>query len=600
MFKLAYFSAKTSFEKYFQSKKSYYFYNYSNLPERFFMSVSNNNFPWYNHYPESVPHELNADAYPNLVELLEEGFEKFAHQPAFTYMGKTHTYRDIREMSIGFAAYLQSVGLKAGDRIGIQMPNCTQYPIALFGSLLAGLVVVNTNPLYTPREMKHQFTDSGCKAVVIVANFAYNLEKILPETSIKHVIITELGDPLGFPKRLLVNFVVKKVKKMVPPYHIPDSVGFNDAISKGKESTYTKPDVKINDLALIQYTGGTTGVSKGAELTHRNLIANMEGISLWFSPAFKYDYPRTIVGALPFYHIFALTVNVFASLKLGFHNILIPNPRDQKAMCKDLRKYKIFIFPGLNTLFNALLNNPDFLALDFSHLKITVSGGMALQATVSEKWYKATGCKISEGYGLSETSPVLSVNPVDGGQQVGTIGLPFPSTILKILKEDGTWGAANEVGEICAYGPQVMRGYYNRPDETAMVFHTDPEDGKVYFKTGDIGLMQEDGFFKIVDRKKDMILVSGFNVYPNEIEEVISQCPGVLEVACVGVEDEKSTEVVKVFIVKKDPNLTEEDVKAFARENLTAYKRPKFIEFRDELPKTNVGKILRRALRDEK
>lgn len=559
-----------------------------------------NDFPWFAHYPAGVPHELNPEAYPSLIELLDEGFRKFSDQPAFSYMDKTHTYKDIRDLSYAFAAYLQSIGLKAGDRIAIQMPNCTQYPVALFGSLLAGLVVVNTNPLYTPREMRHQFSDSGCKAIVIVANFAYNLEKVIGDTQIEHVIVTELGDLLGFPKKQLVNFVVKHVKKMVPAFALDGYISLNEAISRGKVATYKKPKAGIDDLALIQYTGGTTGVSKGAELTHRNLIANMEGISLWFSPAFQYDYPRKIVGALPFYHIFALTVNVFASLKLGFHNILIANPRDQKAMCKDLSKHKIFIFPGLNTLFNALLNNPDFLALDFSHLKVTVSGGMALQATVAEKWYAATGCRISEGYGLSETSPVLSVNPVDGKQQIGTIGVPFPSTIMRILKEDGQWGAVGEVGEICAHGPQVMRGYYKRPDETANVFHTDPVDGKLYFKTGDIGLMQEDGFFKIVDRKKDMILVSGFNVYPNEIEEVLSQCPGILEVACVGVEDDKSTEVVKVFVVKKDKNLSEEDVRAYAKENLTAYKRPKYIEFRDELPKTNVGKILRRELREKK
>lgn len=562
------------------------------------MSVSKTDFPWFNHYPEGVPHDLNPEAYPSLIELLDEGFEKYADQPAFTYMDKTHTYRQIREYAYAFAAYLQSLGLKPGDKIAIQMPNCTQYPVALFGSLLAGLVVVNTNPLYTPREMKHQFTDSEAKAIVIVANFAFNLQKVIAETKIRHVIVTELGDMLGFPKKLIVNFVVKNVKKMVPAYELSGSVSFSEAISRGKVATYKKPKATVNDLALIQYTGGTTGISKGAELTHRNLIANMEGISLWFQPAFKYDIPRTILGALPFYHIFALTVNVFAMMKLGFHNILIPNPRDQKALLKDLKKHPIFIFPGLNTLFNALLNNPDFRALDFSSLKITVSGGMALQAAVAEKWHEVTGCKISEGYGLSETSPVLSVNPVDGGQQLGTIGLPFPSTIMRILKDDGSWGAPGEIGEICAHGPQVMRGYYKRPDETANVFHTDPADGKVYFKTGDIGLMQEDGFFKIVDRKKDMILVSGFNVYPNEIEDVISQCPGVLEVACVGVEDDKSTEAVKVFVVKKDPALTAEDVMAFAKENLTGYKRPKYVEFRDDLPKTNVGKILRRELKN--
>lgn len=565
------------------------------------MAVSKDDFPWLSQYPKGVPYELNPEAYPSLIELINEGFDKFSSQPAYTYMDKTHTFADIKTQAFAFAAYLQSLGLKAGDRIAIQMPNCTQYPIALFGSILAGLVVVNTNPLYTPREMKHQFCDSGAVAIVIVANFAFNLEKVIAESQIKHVIVTELGDTLGFPKKQIVNFVVKNVKKMVPSYSLPGSVSLMEAISRGKVATYKKPKVSINDLALIQYTGGTTGVSKGAELTHRNLIANMEGISLWFTPALQHEnIPRKILGALPFYHIFALTVNVFSSLKLGFHNILIPNPRDQKALLKDLKKHKLFIFPGLNTLFNALLNNPEFSSVDFSNLKVTVSGGMALQVSIAEKWAQATGCNISEGYGLSETSPVLSVNPVGGGQQLGTIGPPFPSTIMKILKDDGTWGEVDEVGEICAHGPQVMRGYYKRPDETDKVFYTDPADGKQYFKTGDVGLMQKDGFFRIVDRKKDMILVSGFNVYPNEIEEVISQHPGVLEVACVGVEDDKSTEAVKIFVVKKDPNLTEEDLKAFAKENLTAYKCPRFVEFRDELPKTNVGKILRRELRDEK
>lgn len=565
------------------------------------MAVSKDDFLWLSHYPKGVPYELNPEAYPSLIDLIIEGFEKFSSQPAYTYMDKTHTFAEIKEQSFAFAAYLQSIGLKTGDKIAVQMPNCTQYPIVLFGSILAGLVVVNTNPLYTPREMKHQFTDSGVKAIVIVANFVFNLEKVIESTQIKHVIVTQLGDMLGFPKKQIVNFVVKNIKKMVPAYNLPGTVSFSDALSRGKAASYSKPSVNINDLALIQYTGGTTGVSKGAELTHRNLIANMEGISLWFTPALQHaNIERTILGALPFYHIFALTVNVFASMKLGFHNILIPNPRDQKALLKDLKKHKLFIFPGLNTLFNALLNNPEFSEVDFSNLKVTVSGGMALQVSIAEKWAKVTGCNISEGYGLSETSPVLSVNPVGGGQQLGTIGLPFPSTIMKILKDDETWGTTNEVGEICAYGPQVMRGYYNRPDETEKVFFTDPVDGKKYFKTGDIGLMQDNGFFKIVDRKKDMILVSGFNVYPNEIEEVISQHPGVLEVACIGVEDDKSSEAVKIFVVKKDPNLTEADLHAFAKENFTAYKRPKYIEFREDLPKTNVGKILRRELRDEK
>jgi long-chain acyl-CoA synthetase len=530
---------------------------------------------------------------------MESGFEKFRDQPAYTFMDKTLSYADIDKKSKDFAAYLQSIGLQKGDKIAVQMPNCSQYPVVLYGSLRAGLVVVNTNPLYTPREMKHQFSDSGAKAIVIVANFAFNLEKVIADTQIKHVILTEMGDMLGFPKKQIVNFVVNKVKKMVPAYSLPGAIKFGDTLSKGSSLTYKRPAVKGQDLAFIQYTGGTTGVSKGAMLSHRNMIANTEGISAWFSPQMHHDIPRNILGALPFYHIFALTVNAFSTFNLGFHNIMIPNPRDQKALLKDLQKHKLFVFPGLNTLFNSLLNNPEFLALDFSTLKITISGGMALQRTVAEAWEKATGCKVTEGYGLSETAPVLTCNPTDGNQQIGTIGLPFPSTEIRILKEDGIWGSVDEVGEICAFGPQVMSGYYNRPDETDNVFVSD-ENGRQFFKTGDIGLMQADGYFKIVDRKKDMILVSGFNVYPNEIEEVVAACPGVLEVACIGVEDSKSSEAVKIFVVKKDPSLTEASIREYCKENLVAYKCPKIIEFRDDLPKTNVGKILRRELRDTK
>ena len=563
------------------------------------MSVQKDDFPWLSSYPEGVPYEINPEAYPSLIDLITEGMDKFSNQPAYSYMGKTHSFAYIKENAFAFAAYLQSIGLKTGDKVAIQMPNCTQYPIALFGSLIAGMVVVNVNPLYTPREMKHQLNDAEVKAIVIVANFAVNLEKIINETGIKHVFTTQLGDPLGFPKKAIVNFVVKNIKKMVPAYNLPGSLSFYDVIAKGKSLTYTKPKVKIEDLAIIQYTGGTTGVSKGAMLSHRNLIANMEGISSWFLPALKHDIPRVVLAALPLYHIFALTVNVFSSLKLGYHNVLIPNPRDQKALLKDLKAHKLFMFVGVNTLFNALINNPDFKNVDFSNLKISVAGGMALQATIARQWKEITGCTIAEGYGLSETSPVLSVNPITGGEQLGTIGIPFPSTVMKILKDDGMWGKPNETGEICAWGPQVMSGYYKRPEETEKVFMTDPNDGKKYFKTGDIGLMQEDGFFKIVDRKKDMILVSGFNVYPNEIEEVVSQYPKVLEVACIGVPDPKSTEAVKIFVVKKDPSLTKEELLEYCKENLTGYKRPHHIEFRDDLPKTNVGKILRKDLREE-
>ena len=563
------------------------------------MSLTIDTFPWFNNYPKGIDFELNPDAYPSLLDLMESGFEKFRDQAAYTFMDKTLSYSDIDKKSKDFAAYLQSIGLQKGDKIAVQMPNCSQYPVVLYGSLRAGLVVVNTNPLYTPREMKHQFSDSGAKAIVIVANFAFNLEKVIEDTQIKHVILTEMGDMLGFPKKQIVNFVVNKVKKMVPAYSLPGAIKFGDTLLKGSSLTYKRPAVKGQDLAFIQYTGGTTGVSKGAMLSHRNMIANTEGISAWFSPQMHHDIPRNILGALPFYHIFALTVNAFSTFKLGFHNIMIPNPRDQKALLKDLQKHKLFVFPGLNTLFNSLLNNPEFLALDFSKLKITISGGMALQRPVAEAWENATGCKITEGYGLSETAPVLTCNPTDGNQQIGTIGLPFPSTEIRILKEDGSWGSVDEVGEICAFGPQVMSGYYNRPDETDNVFVSD-ENGRQFFKTGDIGLMQADGYFKIVDRKKDMILVSGFNVFPNEIEEVVAACPGVLEVACIGVEDSKSSEAVKIFVVKKDPALTEASIREYCKENLVAYKCPKIIEFRDDLPKTNVGKILRRELRDTK
>ena len=554
--------------------------------------------PWLAKYPKGVSAEINPDAYGSLIDLFEEGVAAYGNQPSYTFMDKTISFNDLETMSKNFAAYLQSIGLKPGDRIAMQMPNCTQYPVAMLGAIRAGLVIVNTNPLYTPREMKHQFNDSGAKAIVIVANFASNLQAVIGDSKIEHVIITQIGDMLGFPKKPIVNFVLKYVKKMVPAYELPSAVDFLDALSKGASLTYRKPSVKNTDLAFIQYTGGTTGVSKGAALSHRNLIANIEGIVEWFKPGIIPDAELTILGALPMYHIFALTLNVLAGFKLGYHNILIVNPRDQKAMIKDLRKYPVMIFPGLNTLFNALVNNEEFRSLDFSKLRITIAGGMALQKAVAQEWENLTGCKISEGYGLSETSPVLSVNPIDGTQQLGTIGPPFPSTTLRILKEDGQWADTGEVGEICAFGPQVMTGYYNRPDETAKVFIND-ENGRAFFKTGDIGMMLPDGFFKIVDRKKDMILVSGFNVYPNEVEDEIIKHPDVLEVACIGVPDDKSTEAVKVFVVRKGTTLTESEVKEFARENLTAYKCPKYVEFRNELPKTNVGKILRRALKEE-
>lgn len=564
------------------------------------MPVKTQPYPWFKFYPEGIPHEINPDAYPSLLELMEEGFKKYAQNAAYSCMGKEITFGELDKYTRDFAAYLQNAGLKKGDRLVIQMPNCLQYPVAMFGALRAGLIIVNTNPLYTPREMEHQFKDSGAKAIVIVANFASNLEKVIDKTSIEHVFVTQLGDMLGFPKKQLVNFVVKTVKKMVPEYHLPQAMPFMSAVSKGSSMNWTKPEITNSDLAFIQYTGGTTGVSKGAMLTHRNIVSNLEANYVWQSVMTNKikDHKIIVVAALPLYHIYALTVNALTSLKTGTMNLLITNPRDLNAFIKDLKKNPPHVFTGLNTLYNGLLNHPQIKEVDFSKLVITSAGGMALQGVVANRWKEMTGNLPAEGYGLSETSPVLTSNPLVGENRIGTIGIPWPSTEVRILKDDGSWGEAGEVGEICANGPQVMAGYYNRPDETAKVMLTDT-DGRAWFKTGDVGVMDKDGYFKIVDRKKDMILVSGFNVYPNEVEDVVATCPGVLEVACIGVPDEKSTEAVKVFIVKKDPNLTAEQVKAYCKENLTGYKCPKHIEFRTELPKTNVGKILRRALKEE-
>ncbi len=566
------------------------------------MSITLETYPWLKHYPKGVPYEINPEQYPSLIELMEEGFEKFADNSAYSNMGKELSFGQIDTLSKNFAAYLQSIGLVAGDRIAIQMPNCLQYPVALFGAIRAGLTIVNTNPLYTPREMKHQFTDSGAKAIVIVENFASNLEKILQESNIQHIITTQLGDLLGFPKKHIVNFIVKKVKKMVPAFNLPKAVKFSEALEIGSKKSYKKPELKVSDLIFIQYTGGTTGVSKGAMLTHRNLIANLEANNVWQSVLtnqIKED-KIVVVAALPLYHIYALTVNALTGLKTGAMNLLITNPRDLDGFIKDLIKYPPHVFTGVNTLYNGLMNHPKIKDVDFSKLIITSAGGMALQSVVANKWKELTGNLPAEGYGLSETSPVLSSNCLIGENRIGTIGVPWPSTELKIMKDNGSWADFNEPGEICAHGPQVMLGYYNRQDETDKVMFTDNEDGKRWFKTGDVGIMDKDGFFKIVDRKKDMILVSGFNVFPNEIEEVVAQCPGVLEVACVGVPDEKSSEAVKIFVVKKDENLTEAILKSYCKDNLTAYKCPKHIEFRSELPKTNIGKILRRELRDKK
>ncbi len=558
------------------------------------MQATTHSYPWLKFYPAGVPAEINPDAYPSLAALLEEGCQRFTTRPAYACLGKEITFGELDKLSAQFAGFLQNeLGMKKGDRIALQMPNLLQYPVAMFGALRAGLVVVNTNPLYTPREMQHQFKDSGATAIVILANFAANLEKVLPQTDIKHVIVTEAGDLLGFPKKLLVNAVLKYVKKAVPAYSLPGAVSFGDALSRGSRQPLKPVSITGTDLAFVQYTGGTTGVSKGAALTHRNIISNVECQDAWLAPAGITQGQGIIVAALPLYHVYALTTNALAALKNGSMNLLITNPRDMNAFINDLKKYKITAFTGVNTLYNGLLNHPRINEVDFSHLRVTSAGGMALQSSVAERWKKLTGNTPAEGYGLSETSPVLCSNPITEANRVGTIGIPWPSTDMKLMKDDGTEAALGEPGEIWAKGPQVFQGYFNRPDETAQSM----QDG--WFKTGDIGVMDKDGYFKVVDRKKDMILVSGFNVYPNEIEEVVSQCPGVLEVACIGVPDAKSTEVVKVFVVKKDPNLTADIIKAYCRENLTPYKVPKLIEFRDELPKSNVGKILRRPLRDE-
>ncbi len=553
---------------------------------------------WFKAYPEGVSHTVSPTAFAHLAALSDYAVEHYGDQVAYQFMGKSITFKELHRLSDDFGASLQNLGLKKGDKIILQMPNVLQMPVSILGAVKAGLVVVNTNPLYTPREMQHQYKDSQAKAVVILANFASNLEQILPDTDIEHVIITEIGDMLGGVKKTAVNLAVRYIKKMVPKYNIPSAISYNQALKKGSNLKLKTPEIANTDTALIQYTGGTTGISKGAELSHGNLIANVEGIKEWFGPVSKNDIPRLVLGALPLYHIFALTVNLFSGLRLGFNNVLIVNPRDQKALLKDLKKHSFFIFPGLNTLFNALIENPEFAKVDFRNLRVTIAGGMALQQHVADRWEKITGNRITEGYGLSETSPVVCVNPVDNTQQIGTIGLPFPSTDVKILKEDNSWAEVGEEGEICARGPQVMKGYYRRAEATEESFFTD-SSGQRYFKTGDIGLMLADGFFKIVDRKKDMINVSGFNVYPNEIEEVLAAHPGIIEAAAIGVPGENDNENVKVFIVKKDPNLTEEQVREYAAENLTNYKRPKYIEFREELPKTNVGKILRRALKEE-
>ena len=552
-----------------------------------------NNFPWLAHYPAGVQKEIGQPNYASLIDLFEEACRKYSNRVAFENFGKTLTYGEVDRMSTAFAAYLQQeLRLKKGERIAIQMPNLLQFPIAFIGSLKAGLIVVNTNPLYTPREMEHQFRDAGVSAIVIVANFAHNLQQIRDKVPAKHIIVTHMGDMLGTLKGAIVDFVVKRVKKMVPDFHLPEAISFKEVLRKGATLNWKKPAIALKDVAVLQYTGGTTGVSKGAQLTHNNIISHNQMITEWFKPYMSPTGDDLIITAIPMYHIFALTVNGVLMFSSGVKNVLITNPRDMKGFVKELRKHKFSIITGVNTLFNGLLNNPDFKTLDFSHLKGAVGGGMAVQDVVAKRWLEVTGKPLVEGYGLSETSPVLCCNPLDGKHKMGTIGIPMPSTEVAVFDDAGNQLAQGETGEICARGPQVMPGYWEK-DNDGVFFH------KEWFRTGDIGLMDEQGFFKIVDRKKDMIKVSGFNVYPNEVENVVASHPKVLEVAAIGVPDAKSGEVIKIFIVKKDQSLTEEEVKDYCHQNLTNYKVPKYVVFRSELPKSNVGKIIRRILKEE-
>jgi len=549
---------------------------------------------WKDKYPVGVASEINPNEYQNIQAVLKQSCKRFADKPAFSSLGKTLTYGELYKLSGDFAAYLQqNTDLQPGDRIAVQLPNLIQYPIVVFGAMRAGLIVVNTNPLYTAREMEHQFNDAGAKALVCLANMAHLAEEVLPKTGIKHVVITEVADMLPPLKRMLINAVVKHVKKMVPAYSLPKAVKLNDALALGRGKAVSEASPKSDEVAVLQYTGGTTGVAKGAMLTHRNLVANMLQCKALMGSNLN-DGSEVLIAPLPLYHIYAFTFHCMAMMLSGNHNILISNPRDLPAMIKDLSKYRFSGFVGLNTLFVALCNSEDFRKLDFSALKVTLSGGMALQLATAERWKQVTGCPICEGYGLTETSPVASVNPIEH-IQIGTIGIPVPSTQFKVINDDGQDLAQGEIGELCIKGPQVMKGYWQRPEATAEVI-----DAEGWFKSGDIGVVQEDGYIRIVDRKKDMILVSGFNVYPNELEDVLAGLPGVLQCAAIGVPDEKSGEAIKLFVVvKPGESLTKEQVMQHMHDNLTGYKRPRYVEFRDSLPTTNVGKILRRELRDQ-
>jgi long-chain acyl-CoA synthetase len=555
--------------------------------------------PWLDHYPQDVPAEVRVDAYRNLAELLEESFRRYGHRDALACMETRLSYRVVDELSQDFGAWLQSLGLEKGARVALMMPNVPQYLVALAAVLRAGFVVVNVNPLYTAREMEHQLRDSGAEVLVVLENFAVTVEEAIANTSVRHVVLASIGDLLGWWKGRLLNFMVRHVARKVPAFRLPLHAGldvhsFAQALEAGGRMSLRRVDIAPDDVAFLQYTGGTTGVSKGATLLHRNVVANILQTEAWYGPMLQRlgDKPMTVVCALPLYHIFALTVCALMGARLGSMNLLIPNPRDIPGFIRTLSRYKVHLFPAVNTLFNALANEPEFARLDFSELVISGGGGMAVQQATAEKWLRVTGCPIAEGYGLSETSPVATMNRVDLREFTGTIGVPVPGTEIAILDDDGNAVPTGLAGEICIRGPQVMAGYWQRPDETAKVMTPDG-----FFKSGDVGVMDSRGLIRIVDRKKDMILVSGFNVYPNEIEQVVSMHPGVLECAAVGIPDSKSGEAVKLYVVKTDPTLAEEDVAAYCRENFTAYKRPKYIEFRDDLPKSNVGKILRRELR---
>ena len=549
--------------------------------------------PWLASYPANVPDEINVDEFPSIVAVFEQACERFRDRPAFSNLGKALSYDDLDRLSARFASYLlNDLKLKKGERVALMMPNILQYPIAIFGVLRAGLTVVNTNPMYTGRELRHQLVDSGASAIVVLESFAHTLAGVIGDTQVRQVVTTGIGDLLGFPKGPIVNFTVRYVKKLVPDYDLPGAIGFREALARGERHRLPAADIRADDIAFLQYTGGTTGVAKGAMLTHRNLVANMQQSSAWISRDIQ-PGKEVIITALPLYHIFALTSNCLVFMKFGGLNVLITNPRDMDGFVREIARSGFTAITGVNTLFNGLLNTPGFEKVDFSQLRLSLGGGMAVQRAVAERWKQVTGVTLVEAYGLTETSPACCMNPLDLPDYNGSIGLPIPSTDCCLKDEEGRMVPLGEVGELCARGPQVMAGYWNRPDETAKVMTADG-----FFKTGDVGIMEATGYTRIVDRKKDMILVSGFNVYPNEIEDVVAMMPAVLEVAAVGVPDDKSGEAVKVVIVRKDPALTAEQVKAFCRENLTGYKLPKFVEFRDELPKSNVGKILRRELRE--